>query len=86
MRADDELTVQVHDAGGTRELLWVLSPIAPGLVRVREWAPGNWASPPEERLLTADEVLARVRRAHDERRRVSITLAELRAWLDGTLR
>ncbi|HEU4565719.1 MAG TPA: hypothetical protein VFS05_13755 [Gemmatimonadaceae bacterium] len=86
MRDGDELTVQVHGADGAPELLWVLALVAPGMVQVREWTPATWSGAPTERVLPADEVYARVRRAHDQRRRVSVELAELRAWLDGTRR
>jgi hypothetical protein len=56
---------------------------AGGSVRVREWSAANWAGPPAERVLPAEEVYGIVERAHRERRRVTVSLAELRAWLDG---
>ena len=56
---------------------------AGGMVRVREWSEANWAGPPAERVLPAEEVYAAVERAHAERRRVTVSLPELRAWLDG---
>ena len=79
-----ELTVQVYHADGTAELLWVLAPAPQGMVRVKEWSPANWASPPLERLLSADTVYERLRRASRERQRVTPEIMELRAWLDAT--
>ncbi len=80
---EEVLTVHVHDVDGEIERLPLLERAGDGRVRVREWARGAWAEPAVERAMGADEVYDVVRRAYDERRRVSVTPMELRAWLDG---
>jgi len=89
--ATDRFTVQVYDANGAAAYLWVLSRPAgcgvPGAdVRVQEWSAENWTGAPAELTLPGAEVYARVRDAYDRRRRVSVELEALRAWLDAPRR
>ena len=78
-----ELVVQVAAGGGEGEYMLVLHRPADGRVFVREWGDANWASSGTDRVLPVADVYGRVRRAYDQRRRVSVELARLRAWLDG---
>ncbi|MEJ7811241.1 MAG: hypothetical protein WKG32_12580 [Gemmatimonadaceae bacterium] len=87
----DRFTVQVYDADGAAAYLWVLSrPAGSGVpgadVRVQEWSAENWTGAPAELTLPGAEVYARVRDAYDRRRRVSVELEALRAWLDAARR
>ena len=77
------LTVHIVGKRGDSDRTLMLERAPGGAVRVREWSAANWAGPPAERVVPAEEVYATVERAYRERRRVSVSLAELRAWLDG---
>ena len=77
------LTVHIVGRRGESDRTLLLEREPGGAVRVREWSEANWAGPPAERVLPADEGYAAVERAHAKRRRVTVSLPELRAWLDG---
>ena len=77
------LTVHIVGAAGESDRTLMLERAPGGAVRVREWSESNWAGPAEERVLPAEEVYAEVERAHHERRRVTVSLPELREWLGG---
>ena len=77
------LTVHIVGAPGESDRTLMLERAPGGAVRVREWSDANWAGPPAECVLAAEEVYVVVARAHAERRRVTVSLPELRAWLDG---
>ena len=83
------LTVHIVGAHGEPDRTLMLERVsggcsrAGGAVRVREWSDANWAGPPAECVLPAEEVYVVVARAHAERRRVTVSLPALRAWLDG---
>jgi hypothetical protein len=84
----DEMVLTVAAGRGEPEYMLAISRPgtrgAPrGAVRVREWTSDTWASAGAERVLLTEDVYARVERAHHERRRVSVELPRLRAWLDG---
>ena len=79
------LTVHIVGARGESDRTLMLEHAPDGAVRVREWSETNWAGPAAERVVPADEVYAMVERAHRERRRVTVSLPELRAWLDGRI-
>lgn len=78
-----QLTVHIVGRAGESDRTMMLERAAGGAVRVREWSDANWAGPATERVMPAEDVYAIVERAHRERRRVTIALPELRAWLDG---
>jgi hypothetical protein len=77
----EELVVQVDRGGRDDAYLLVIARPTSGSVRVREWSSENWAGPATERVVSVDEVYARIERAVRERRRVSVELPRLRAWL-----
>ena len=81
----ESLTVHIVGGGGESDRTLVLERAGGGAVRVREWSDANWAGPAAERVMAAEDVYATVERAHRARRRVTVSLAELRAWLDGRI-
>ena len=85
MPVESPAHLTVHIVGRRKESdrTLMLERSSGGSVRVREWSEANWAGPPAEYVLPAEEVYAAVERAHAERRRVTVSLPELRAWLDG---
>jgi hypothetical protein len=46
----------------------------------------NWSEGPLERELPVDEVYSRLARAERERRRVSVEMLRVRAWLEDQTR
>ena len=82
----DHLVVQVDRGGDESEYMLMISRPADGRVRVREWSPANWAWEPPETELPVDEVYARLARADRERRRISVEMPRVRAWLGGRTR
>ena len=85
-READHLVVQVDRGGDEAEYMLMISRPADGRVRVREWSPANWASEPPETELAVDEVYARLARADRQRRRISVEMPRVRAWLGGLTR
>ncbi len=79
----NELVVLVDAGAGEGQYMLGLARPVGGTVHVREWSGDNWASAPVERDLPTSEVLARLQRAYDQRRRMSVELLRVRAWLDG---
>lgn len=79
----DELGVLIAGSEQEPERLVMIGTPANGRVHVREWSARNWAGPPDERDEPIEAVYALCQRAHDERRRLSAGLLEIRAWLDG---
>ena len=79
----DELVVLVDASAGEPQYMLGLSRPVGGRVHVREWSGENWAGPPVERDLATGEVLARLQRAYDQRRRINLELLRIRSWLDG---
>ena len=77
------LTVHIVGLRGDSDRTLLLERTPDGAVRVREWSDANWAGPAAECVLPAAEVYAMVERAHRQRRRVTVSLPELGAWLDG---
>jgi hypothetical protein len=78
-----ELTVQVAGGDGEPERLLVLSHAGGGRVHVREWTSDGWGTPPDERELAADELLAWLETAVRRGRRVSEELYRIRRWAGG---
>ena len=81
-----ELTVLISAGAGEPDRLLVLGAPANGRVRVREWSSPNWSGTPDERELATGDALAIFQHAFDARRRLSVALAEVRAWLEGRRR
>ncbi|HEY9517099.1 MAG TPA: hypothetical protein VIQ74_15585 [Gemmatimonadaceae bacterium] len=54
-----------------------------GIVHVREWSTHNWSSAPDERDMPVAELLAVFQSAYDARRRMSVALKGIEAWLGG---
>jgi len=79
----EELGVLVAAGGGEPERLVMLGRPAHGRVHIREWSTGTWAGAPDERDAGIEETFSRFQRAFDERRRLSVALPRIRAWLDG---
>ncbi len=82
----DHLVVHVSRADGELEYMLMISRPADDRVRVREWSPANWVSGPVEVELPVDEVYARLEGAERQRRRISIEMPRVRAWLGGAPR
>ena len=86
-RPDSEhLVVSVSRARDEPEYVLMISRPADGVVHVREWSPANWAHEPREEDLPVDAVYARLERAERQRRRISLEMPRVRAWLDGRTR
>ena len=82
----DHLVVQVGEAAHEPGYMLMISRPSGGRVRVREWSPANWSEGPLEHELPVDEVYSRLARAERERRRVSVEMLRVRAWLEGQTR
>lgn len=82
----EELTVLIAAGGGEPDRLLVLGAPANGRVRVREWNAPDWAAAPAEREIATSDALAIFQHAFDARRRLSVALVEVRAWLEGRRR
>ena len=82
----DHLVVQVGGGANEPEYMLMLSRPSGGRVHVREWSPMNWSEGPLERELPVDEVYSRLARAERERRRVSVEMLRVRAWLEDQTR
>ena len=75
-----EITIFIAGEHGVQERVLLLSPDPLG-VRVREWHPGNWATGPETRVVSPEEIEALLDDSGRSRRRVTPPAAEVRAWL-----
>ena len=78
-----ELVVQVAAGSGEPNYMLVLGRPVNGRVRVREWSDDSWSDEAHERMLGIEDVWGRVEQAFRQRRRVTVEMAQLRAWLDG---
>jgi hypothetical protein len=79
----DELGVLIAAGAGEPERLLMLGRPSRGSVHVREWSTHNWSGAPDEREIPVASALAIFRRAHDARRRMTVALKEVEAWLEG---
>ncbi len=78
-----ELGVLISAGAGKPDRLLLLARPANGKVHVREWSTHNWSSAPDERELPVADALAIFRSAYDERRRMSVSIKGVEAWLAG---
>jgi hypothetical protein len=81
--APAELGVLISAGAGEPDRLILLQRPSNGRVHVREWSTHNWSSAPDERDLAVADALANFRRAYDARRRMSVSLRGIEAWLAG---
>jgi hypothetical protein len=52
-------------------------------VHLREWSTHNWSSAPDENEISVADALAIFQGAYDARRRMSVSLKGIQAWLEG---
>jgi hypothetical protein len=81
--APAELGVLISAGAGEPDRLLLLARPSAGRVHVREWSTHNWSSAPDERDLAVADALAVFQRAYDARRRMSVSLRGIEAWLAG---
>ncbi|MEO6211142.1 MAG: hypothetical protein ABIQ10_13580 [Gemmatimonadaceae bacterium] len=80
-----ELAVHFVTDGGAHDHVLLLARDAGG-VRVREWHPGNWSKGPDESVISASALLARLEGVARNRQRVEPDVRTVRSWLAGTPR
>ncbi len=78
-----ELGVLISAGAGEPDRLLLLSRPSNGMVHLREWSTHNWSAAPDERELPVADALAIFRGAYDARRRMTVSLKGLEAWLAG---
>jgi hypothetical protein len=78
-----ELGVLISGGGGKPDRLLILGRPSGGRVRVREWSTHNWSGAPDEGELSVADALAIFQGAYDARRRMSVSLKGIQAWLAG---
>jgi hypothetical protein len=78
-----ELEVLISAGGGEPDRLLILGRPSGGRVHVREWSTHNWSSAPDEGELSVADALAVFQGAYDARRRMSVSLKGIQAWLAG---
>jgi|GEM_PF-1142092 len=78
-----ELGVLISAGGGEPDRLLLLARPSNARVHVREWSAHNWSSAPDERELSVADALAIFQGAYDARRRMSVSLKGIQAWLAG---
>ncbi|HEU6451449.1 MAG TPA: hypothetical protein VFT57_08500 [Gemmatimonadaceae bacterium] len=81
--APAELGVLISAGAGEPDRLLLVERPSNGRVHVREWSTHNWSSAPDERDLAVADALAIFQRAYDSRRRMSVSLKGIEAWLAG---
>ena len=55
-------------------------------VRVREWHPGNWSKGPDESVVSASALIARLDGVVRNRQRIEPDVRTVRSWLAATPR
>lgn len=78
-----ELGVLISAGVGEPDRLIMLQRPVGGRVHVREWSTHNWSGAPDERDISVAEALATFQGAYDARRRMSVSLKGIQAWLAG---
>lgn len=81
--APAELGVLISAGAGKPDRLLIIGRPSDGRVRVREWSTHNWSSAPDEREISVADALAIFQGAYDARRRMSVSLKGIQAWLAG---
>lgn len=77
-----ELGVLISSGGAPDRLIMLQRP-ANGRVHLREWSAHNWSGAPDERDVSVADALATFQDAYDARRRMSVSLKGIQAWLAG---
>ena len=80
-----ELTVHIVSDGGRRDHVLLLAHDAGG-IRVREWHAGNWSTSPDESVVGAQALVARLEGVVRNRQRIEPDLRTVRSWIAGTPR
>ena len=78
-----ELGVLISAGAGEPDRLITLYRPTSGRVQLREWSTHNWSGAPDEREIPVAEALAIFQGAYDARRRISVSLKGIQAWLAG---
>jgi hypothetical protein len=83
LAAPAELGVLISADAGKPDRLLLLGRPSHGRVRVREWSTHNWSSAPDQSEISVADALAIFQGAYDARRRMSVSLKGIQAWLAG---
>ena len=75
-----ELAVHIVSDKGANDHVLLLARDAAG-VRVREWHPGNWSKGPDESVVSAKALIARLEKVVRERQRIDPDVRTVRSWL-----
>jgi hypothetical protein len=78
-----ELGVLLSAGAGEPDRLLLLSRPRDGRVHLREWSTHNWSSAPYESEISVADALTIFQGAYDARRRMSVSLKGIQAWLEG---
>jgi hypothetical protein len=78
-----ELGVLISAGAGKPDCLLLISRPRDGRVHLREWSTHNWSSAPDESEISVADALAIFQGAYDARRRMSVSLKGIQAWLEG---
>lgn len=80
-----ELAVHIVSDGGAHDHVLLLARDAAG-IRVREWHPGNWSTSPDESVVSANALVARLEGVLHNRQRIEPDVRTVRSWIAGTPR
>jgi hypothetical protein len=80
-----ELAVHIVSDGGAHDHVLLLARDSAG-IRVREWHPGNWATSPDESVVSANALVARLEGVVRNRQRIEPDVRTVRSWIAGTPR
>ena len=80
-----ELAVHLVSDGGAQDHVLLLARDADG-VRVREWHPGNWSKGPDESVVSASALIARLEGIVAKRQRSEPDVRTVRSWIAGASR
>jgi hypothetical protein len=80
-----ELAVHIVSDGGAHDHVLLLAHDAAG-IRVREWHPGNWSKAPDESVVSANALVARLEGVVRNRQRIEPDVRTVRSWIAGTPR
>ena len=80
-----ELAVHIVSDGVAHDHVLLLAHDAAG-IRVREWHPGNWSTKPDESVVSASALVARLEGVVRNRQRIETDVRTVRSWIAGTQR
>lgn len=80
-----ELAVHIVSDGGEHDRVLLLARDEAG-IRVREWHPGNWSKSPDESVVSASALVARLEGVARNRQRIEPDVRTVRSWIAGTPR